>query len=108
MQIIQRKWKIPHAARKPLVFFLVFLFLSVQFRFLFSDQIPDSVSLQNQYLIAQDYQILFKNFLSSGYDRSLQGGTSLRFTSKLPFFFFWFLFFTRLFYFFFPWKFLLI
>ncbi|EMJ94267.1 putative membrane protein [Leptospira kirschneri str. JB] len=87
MQIIQRKWKIPHAARKPLVFFLVFLFLSVQFRFLFSDQIPDSVSLQNQYLIAQDYQILFKNFLSSGYDRSLQGG-SPTFYFQAPFFFF--------------------
>lgn len=87
MQIIQRKWKIPHAARKPLVFFLVFLFLPVQFRFLFSDQIPDSVSLQNQYLIAQDYQILFKNFLSSGYDRSLQGG-SPTFYFQAPFFFF--------------------
>ncbi len=87
MQIIQRKWKIPHAARKPLVFFLVFLFLSVQFRFLFSDQILDSVSLQNQYLIAQDYQILFKNFLSSGYDRSLQGG-SPTFYFQAPFFFF--------------------
>ncbi|WP_061230535.1 hypothetical protein [Leptospira interrogans] len=87
MQIIQRKWKIPHAARKPLVFFLVFLFLSVQFRFLFSDQVPDSVSLQNQYLIAQDYQILFKNFLSSGYDRSLQGGSPI-FYFQAPFFFF--------------------
>ncbi|EMP07721.1 hypothetical protein [Leptospira interrogans] len=107
MQIIQRKWKIPHAARKPLVFFLVFLFLSVQFRFLFSDQVPDSVSLQNQYLIAQDYQILFKNFLSSGYDRFLQGGSPI-FYFQAPFFFFWFLFFTRLFYFFFPLEFLLI
>ncbi|WP_061245798.1 hypothetical protein [Leptospira noguchii] len=87
MQIIQRKWKIPHAARKPLVFFLVFLFLSVQFRFLFSDQVPDSVSLQNQYLIAQEYQVLFKNFLSSGYDRSLQGG-SPTFYFQAPFFFF--------------------
>ncbi|EMJ54039.1 hypothetical protein LEP1GSC013_1531 [Leptospira interrogans serovar Valbuzzi str. Duyster] len=107
MQIIQRKWKIPHAARKPLVFFLVFLFLSVQFRFLFSDQVPDSVSLQNQYLIAQDYQILFKNFLSSGYDRSLQGGSPIFYFQAL-FSFFWFLFFTRLFYFFFPLEFLLI
>ncbi|EMY76240.1 putative membrane protein [Leptospira weilii serovar Ranarum str. ICFT] len=87
MQIIQGKWKIPHAARKPLVFFLVFLFLSIQFRFLFSDRVPDSVSLQNQYLIAQDYQILFKNFLSSGYDRSLQGGSST-FYFQAPFFFF--------------------
>ncbi|EMJ97802.1 membrane protein [Leptospira alstonii] len=87
MQIIQGKWKIPHAARKPLVFFLVFLFLSIQFRFLFTDRVPDSVSLQNQYLIAQDYQILFKNFLSSGYDRSLQGG-SPTFYFQAPFFFF--------------------
>ncbi len=87
MQIIQRKWKIPHAARKPFVFFLVFLFLSIQFRFLFSDRVPDSVSLQNQYLIAQDYQVLFKNFLSSGYDRSLQGG-SPTFYFQAPFFFF--------------------
>ncbi|EQA53756.1 membrane protein [Leptospira kmetyi] len=87
MQIIQGKWKIPHAARKPLVFFLVFLFLSIQFRFLFSDRVPDSVSLQNQYLIAQDYQVLFKNFLSSGYDRSLQGG-SPTFYFQSPFFFF--------------------
>ncbi len=87
MQIIQRKWKIPHAARKPFVFFLVFLFLSIQFRFLFSDKVPDSVSLQNQYLIAQDYQVLFKNFLSSGYDRSLQGG-SPTFYFQAPFFFF--------------------
>ncbi|OCC28813.1 putative membrane protein [Leptospira interrogans serovar Canicola] len=68
-------------------FFLVFLFLSVQFRFLFSDQVPDFVSLQNQYLIAQDYQILFKNFLSSGYDRSLQGGSPI-FYFQAPFFFF--------------------
>ncbi|MBW0434013.1 hypothetical protein HGB47_10315 [Leptospira yasudae] len=87
MQIIQGKWKILHAARKPLVFFLVFLFLSIQFRFLFSDRIPESVSLQNQYLIAQDYQVLFKNFLSSGYDRSLQGG-SPTFYFQSPFFFF--------------------
>ncbi|PJZ53488.1 hypothetical protein [Leptospira adleri] len=87
MQIIPGKWKIPHAARKPLVFFLVLLFLSIQFRFLFSDSVPDSVSLQNQYLIAQDYQILFKNFLSSGYDRSLQGG-SPTFYFQSPFFFF--------------------
>ncbi|AXR61775.1 hypothetical protein [Leptospira mayottensis] len=87
MQIIQGKWKIPHAARKPFVFFLVFLFLSIQFRFLFSDQVPDSVSLRNQYLIAQDYQVLFKSFLSSGYDRSLQGG-SPTFYFQAPFFFF--------------------
>ncbi len=87
MQIIPGKWKIPHAARKPLVFFLVLLFLSIQFRFLFSDSVPDSVSLQNQYLIAQDYQILFKNFLSSGYDRSLHGG-SPTFYFQSPFFFF--------------------
>ncbi|ULH30523.1 hypothetical protein [Leptospira weilii] len=87
MQIIKGKWKIPHAARKPFVFFLVFLFLSIQFRFLFSDQVPDSVSLQNQYLIAQDYRVLFKNFLSSGYDRSLQGG-SPTFYFQAPFFFF--------------------
>ncbi|MBM9576916.1 hypothetical protein JWG45_07085 [Leptospira sp. 201903070] len=87
MQIITGKWKIPHAARKPLVFFLVLLFLSIQFRFLFSDSVPDSVSLQNQYLIAQDYQVLFKNFLSSGYDRSLHGG-SPTFYFQSPFFFF--------------------
>ncbi|EMM74956.1 hypothetical protein LEP1GSC038_0890 [Leptospira weilii str. 2006001855] len=72
---------------KTIRIFLVFLFLSIQFRFLFSDQVPDSVSLQNQYLIAQDYRILFKNFLSSGYDRSLQGG-SPTFYFQAPFFFF--------------------
>lgn len=105
MQIIQRKRKIPHAARKPLVFFLVFLFLSVQFRFLFSDQVPDSVSLQNQYLIAQDYQILFKNFLSSGYDHFLQGAVPF-FISKPLFSFFGF--FSSHVYFFFPLEFLLI
>ncbi|TGK31032.1 hypothetical protein EHQ12_03020 [Leptospira gomenensis] len=87
MQIFRRKWKIPHAARKPLVFFLVFLFLTIEFRFLISDRVPDSVSLQNQFLIAQDYQILFRNFLSSGYDRFLQGG-SPTFYFQSPFFFF--------------------
>lgn len=103
MQIIQGKWKIPHAARKPLVFFLVFLFLSIQFRFLFSDRVPDSVSLQNQYLIAQDYQVLFKNFLSSGYDRSLQGG-SPTFYFQSPFFFFLVSFLHTFFLFFLPFS----
>ncbi|AOP33575.1 hypothetical protein A0128_06760 [Leptospira tipperaryensis] len=104
MQIIQGKWKIPHAARKPLVFFLVLLFLSIQFRFLFSDSVPDSVSLQNQYLIAQDYQILFKNFLSSGYDRSLYGG-SPTFYFQSPFFFFLVSFLHTFFLFFLPFSF---
>ncbi|XDD51438.1 hypothetical protein AB3N59_06760 [Leptospira sp. WS92.C1] len=87
MQIFPGKWKLPHAARKPLVFFIVFLFLSIEFRFLFSDSVPDSVSLQNQYLIAWDYQVLFKEFLSSGYDRSLLGG-SPTFYFQSPYFFF--------------------
>ncbi|MBM9500162.1 hypothetical protein JWG44_07860 [Leptospira sp. 201903071] len=103
MQIIPGKWKIPHAARKPLVFFLVLLFLSIQFRFLFSDSVPDSVSLQNQYLIAQDYQILFKNFLSSGYDRSLHGG-SPTFYFQSPFFFFLVSFLHTFFLFFLPFS----
>ncbi|PJZ58032.1 hypothetical protein [Leptospira barantonii] len=103
MQIIQGKWKIPHAARKPLVFFIVFLFLSIQFRFLFSDRVPDSVSLQNQFLIAQDYQVLFKNFLSSGYDRSLQGG-SPTFYFQSPFFFFLVSFLHTFFLFFLPFS----
>ncbi|EMY12323.1 hypothetical protein LEP1GSC043_3645 [Leptospira weilii str. Ecochallenge] len=90
---------------KTIRIFLVFLFLSIQFRFLFSDQVPDSVSLQNQYLIAQDYRVLFKNFLSSGYDRSLQGG-SPTFYFQAPFFFSSFHFFIRSFYFFSFWCFL--